>query len=683
MRALRQSGSASGGVALRVLVACAIALVVGVVPATSSHAQFPGPAFVVDSTGDQPDFSPGDGSCSTSPIFPTCTLRAAIQESNFHPGTDTIRFASGMSTISPTTALPESLDTVQIDGNNGFGRTSVEGSSIVGPPADGLVVRASGTFIENLALKGFGGSGVRLEAPATLTGNLLFLNGGAGIVVGVAGGGLFGNVVAQNTGPGIRVLAGPITISGNSVTQNGGAGIEIVSGSDVDVSGGGFVDNGGLGIDLDGDGVTPNDPGDTDTGTNGLQNFPVLTSATTTGTRPDTGRQVVVQGTIDTTGLVRIRLYGGDACDASGNGEGASFLGEQTSVAPGPFTITLSGVNLAGGSIVTATATDAGGSTSEFSKCVSAVLVGADLGAAKTASPGAGPGEFVTAGNEVRFAATISNAGPDPATNVTLLDLLPHPSFATLVSATLSQGTCAPPNSNGEMPCQLGTIAVGATATIDVRMTVTFNSSINLENGIFSLDADETDPECTLEPAEPGQTTDPPCDGAVAVTHVEPADGTQAGGFVGPGDTVSTGTTASASDPTVVSLTNNGATGTEATLSEVDCTGSPDPLCSDPNIVGDTLADVSTGGTSAFAAAAPSAPTQPAPYTVTLVYDRSILPTTRLQAFHVYSGSILLAGCSRKISAPCVSGTKVLSGSKDLQVKVSLTGSAKLRTTTS
>jgi uncharacterized repeat protein (TIGR01451 family) len=654
--------------------------------ASSSHAQFPvAQTFTVDSTGDQGiDFDPGDGICDANPdpLVTTCTLRAAIQESNGNPDANNIRFAPNVTTIVPTTPLPPIGFAVDIDGSNNSPRTEIDGSSLpLGPPADGLTVLAQGSFIENLEIKGFSGTGLNMFAPATAGGNLILANGGAGIVVGTGNVGLFQNAVAMNGGPGIRAQAGPVTIQDDSVEQNNGNGIEVVSGSGVNISGGRFFANGGLGIDLNADGVTANDVGDTDTGPNDLQNFPVLNSATTTGTRVQPGQQVVVNGTIDTNaGMVTIRVYDSESCDPSTHGEGSFQIGEQSVSSSGSFTINLpAGVDPA--TVLTATATDSTGNTSEFSNCITPVLIGADLGVTKTALPGAGPGEFVTAGNVIQYTVAVSNAGPDSALNVVLSDLLPPPSFVTVGSIIPSQGSCGSPDTNGLFSCQLGSIGVNATATIDIRVTPTINSSTNLINQVFGVHSDKTDPVCTLEPAEPGQTDTPTCDGAEAVTHVEPANG-DAGGFVASGSTLSTGTTATASDPTVVSLTNNGPTGTEATLTELSCPGG-DPLCSsDPNIVGPTVADVGIGGTSAAASPA-AAPTPPAPFTATLTYDKSVVPAVKLSAFHVYAGTTRLSGCSRKVSAPCVSSTKLLSGSKDLEVKVALRASAKLRTTTS
>ena len=55
------------------------------------------------------------------------------------------------------------------------------------------------------------------------------------------------------------------TIRGNSIFDNEGVGIDNMAGGSPD-------------------GVTPNDPGDVDTGGNNLQNFPVLSSVTTGAT---------------------------------------------------------------------------------------------------------------------------------------------------------------------------------------------------------------------------------------------------------------------------------------------------------------------------------------------------------------------------------------------------------------
>ena len=73
--------------------------------------------FVVNSTGNQHDDAPGNGVCHTS--AGTCTLRAAIEESNALAGTDTIHFAilgGGIHVIKPHPALPEITDHVGIDG---------------------------------------------------------------------------------------------------------------------------------------------------------------------------------------------------------------------------------------------------------------------------------------------------------------------------------------------------------------------------------------------------------------------------------------------------------------------------------------------------------------------------------------------------------------------------------------
>jgi hypothetical protein len=124
--------------------------------------------------------------------------------------------------------------------------------------------------------------------------------------------------------------------------------------------------NDGLGIDLGQTGVTPNDPTDADVGDNNLQNFPLITSALSVG---DT---TTIQGNLNSTPntTLQIDFYSSAALDPSGHGEGAQFLGMTLVTTDGNGNATINvtfPVALGTGRVVTATATDPQGNTSEFS----------------------------------------------------------------------------------------------------------------------------------------------------------------------------------------------------------------------------------------------------------------------------------------------------------------------------
>ena len=169
-------------------------------------------------------------------------------------------------------------------------------------------------------------------------------------------------------------IGGSISGSGNRIWNNGNAGIAVSStGSGVSILGNSIRANAGLGIDLNPAGVNANDAGDSDTGANGLQNFPVLTSANSSG------GSTTVAGTLNSVAgtSFRIELFASNSCDASGNGEGDTYLGFVTESTTGSgdlsFSTTLP-VALTWGQIVTATATNlATSETSEFSACLTAV----------------------------------------------------------------------------------------------------------------------------------------------------------------------------------------------------------------------------------------------------------------------------------------------------------------------
>ena len=143
-------------------------------------------------------------------------------------------------------------------------------------------------------------------------------------------------------------------VNGNVIRFNGTQGIRVDGGANNAIVSNAISRNGLLGIDLGPLGVTPNDAGDADTGANNLQNFPVLTSASGG-----------VQGTLNSTpnSTFRIEFFGNTACDASGNGEGATLLGNTTVTTDDAGNATIALFSTAADESVTATATDSSNNT--------------------------------------------------------------------------------------------------------------------------------------------------------------------------------------------------------------------------------------------------------------------------------------------------------------------------------
>jgi len=223
-------------------------------------------------------------------------------------------------------------------------------------------------------------------------GNVISGNGAHG--VGIGGGTPTGNQVLGNligtdlsgtlalgngahgvglgTGASNNVIGGTATGARNTIAHNSGDGVSVESGTGNAIRGNSIFSNTGLGIDLGPDGVTPNDAGDGDTGANNLQNFPVISLATSGST--------AVQGTLNSTPSTQFVLHfsSNTSCDGSGNGEGESFLGSTTVMtnASGNASFTVAfPQTVPPGRFITATATDPGGNTSEFSACIQVASV--------------------------------------------------------------------------------------------------------------------------------------------------------------------------------------------------------------------------------------------------------------------------------------------------------------------
>jgi CSLREA domain-containing protein len=214
----------------------------------------------------------------------------------------------------------------------------------------------------------------------------------------------------------------------NTIAFNGGDGVTVLSTSTANpIRGNEIWDNTGLGIDLNNDGVTANDgAGDTDTGGNNLQNYPVLSSAD-----PSTGE--IVGSLISAASTqYQIDFYRSQTCDPSSHGEGEEYLGTGTlttnSNGVHNFSANVGGFNA--GNFITATATDPDGNTAEFSACIEATQV------EPTATPTPTPTQTATPGPSPTPTMT-STPGPSPTPTMT----------ATPGPSPTPTGTVTPPGS--------------------------------------------------------------------------------------------------------------------------------------------------------------------------------------------------------------------------------------------
>jgi CSLREA domain-containing protein len=215
----------------------------------------------------------------------------------------------------------------------------------IGVAVDGTTVLGNGAF--GVALVGAGTTNNTIGGIAPGAGNLIANSGAAGISTY--------DFVSPLTGLPSCSL-GPAgtgnAILGNSIFNNGTLGIDLTP----------------LCSPMPTEGVTVNDPGDTDTGPNDLQNFPELAAGVFPG-------GTSIDGTLNSTPSTtfRIEVFANDVCDSSGNGEGQTFVGANDSVstnADGDATFTVTFAQpVAAGKVLTATATAPNGSTSEFSPC--------------------------------------------------------------------------------------------------------------------------------------------------------------------------------------------------------------------------------------------------------------------------------------------------------------------------
>ncbi len=417
-------------------------------------------------------------------------------------------------------ALPDITEPLVIDGASG-GATRVElNGAEAGADASGLIVDGGGVTVKSLVINRFDGIGIYLRssgnavqncyigtnaAGTTALGNLYdgitiegadnttiggtsagqgnVISGNGGYGVGMTGSSnnlLQGNLIGTNaagTGAlgnsmdGVQLdssdapstgntIGGTAAGAGNTIAFNSGKGVSLSDNATLNnrSAANRIYGNGLLGLDLNNNGLTANDAGDADTGPNNLQNFPVLTSVSATGT---------IRGSLDSTAgnsayPVRLEFFANTACDSGGNGEGEAYLGFTTLSAPGNFSASVTLV--AGKNFITATATDNNGNTSEFSACRA-------VNSAPTITASAPPARQQASPGFNSQIATVSDAEQAAATLVVLAN---DETLFTVNGVTISNIAI---NASGQVTADFVASCTATNATFTLRVLDSLNDS--------------------------------------------------------------------------------------------------------------------------------------------------------------------------------------------------------------
>jgi len=295
--------------------------------------------------------------------------------------------------------------------------------------------------------------GISVEGP-TATGNVIRGNYIGVDVTGSAPLGNRGASIRFTTGASDNTVGGTEPGAGNIIANSAWVGIGVFpdAGTGNRILGNAIFDNGALGIELNRDGVTLNDEDDSDTGPNNLQNFPTLITAAASGSGAVIEAELV--SAPDSSFLVD--FFSNPACDEEGHGEGRTPLGSVTlsTDATGTGSIVADFPTISG-TVLTATATDSGGNTSEFSQCVQLATWGV------SASP---TSRTVTQGQSASYTISVSAQGGsfDETVSLTCSGAPPEATCTfdqdqiTLVdgqaSATMTVTTSAPAGSSRVIP---------------------------------------------------------------------------------------------------------------------------------------------------------------------------------------------------------------------------------------
>lgn len=276
-----------------------------------------------------------------------------------------ITAASGKSAIDISNT-PNASVLGNIIGTNAVGDTRLSAGSFAINVHDSANTQIGGSVAgASNIVAGYSVTGINVggnSAGTSIQGNFVGTNA-AGLLDLTTG---FYGITIQSAATGV-LIGGTASTAGNTIAFHNTNGIRLFAsaGNSNSLLRNRIYSNSVLGIELqggveDGNGVTDNDIGDSDSGPNTLQNYPVITSAVLDGT------DLILAGTLDTDGLstqYRIEFFGNPVgTQHTTNGEAQTYLGTTTVTTDGSgdaafSSLTLSGVTLSEADFVTATVT--------------------------------------------------------------------------------------------------------------------------------------------------------------------------------------------------------------------------------------------------------------------------------------------------------------------------------------
>jgi hypothetical protein len=315
-------------------------------------------------------------------------------------------------------------------GNTIGGTTAASRNVISGNDYSGVEIRTTGTS-NNIVIGNYIGTAVD---GATLLGNTRW-----GVIVW--NGALNNRIGGTAVGEG-NVIAG--------TGQQAGVGIDnnTINTTGIAVLGNSIFSNATIGIDLDANGVTVNN-GTKNAGLpNNDMDYPVFTFASVSGTTLAINGYIGSAANQAAFANARVEVFKSDD-DATGYGEGKTYVGFLTSDANGNFSgsLDVTGKGLNSGDKITGTATDGTNNTSEFGPNMLVSLLSLPIvkqawelnGTAPLGSPVTAP-----AGSTIVFLIYVKNITAIFVTDIRINDLLDQTGF-DYVSGSLVRTLAASP----------------------------------------------------------------------------------------------------------------------------------------------------------------------------------------------------------------------------------------------